>query len=139
MAYETAKAQVSSLTNIPIPMIDEVELEPQSREIATFVTHENLFRYKMLMFSVSCAPEMYQPVMQQTLQRCRGVQNILDDMIVYGRCKEEHDKRLNTVLARLQESKLTRGLNLYRRKCCQLEELDQHQGKGCDWCETNKE
>ena len=65
------------------------------------------------MFGVSCAPEMNQRVMQQTLQGCKGVQNILDDIIMYGRCKEEHDERLKAVLVRLLES----GLTLNRKKC----------------------
>ena len=38
----------------------QIELDPESRDITTFATHEGLFRYKRLMFGVSCAPEMYQ-------------------------------------------------------------------------------
>ena len=54
----------------------QIELDPESRDITTFVTHEGLFRYKRLMFGVSCAPEMYQRTMQQTLAGCKGVRNI---------------------------------------------------------------
>ena len=36
----------------------KIELNPESRDITTFATHEGLFRYKKLMFGVSCAPEM---------------------------------------------------------------------------------
>ena len=36
----------------------QIELEPESRDITTFVTHEELYRYKRLMFGISCAPEM---------------------------------------------------------------------------------
>ena len=62
----------------------QIELDPESRDITTFATHEGLFRYKRLMFGVSCAPEMYQRSMQQTLAGCKGVRNILDDIIVFA-------------------------------------------------------
>ena len=44
------------------------------------------------MFRVSCAPEMYQRVIQQVLEGCDGVRNIHDDIIVHGQTTEEHDK-----------------------------------------------
>ena len=75
---------------LPIPTIDEVlqdlnhskffgkldltsayhqiELSPKSRDITTFGTHKGLYRYKRLMFGISCAPEMHQKVLHQALQ-----------------------------------------------------------------------
>ena len=50
----------------------QIELNSESRDITTFATHEGLFRYKRLMFGVSCAPGMYQRSMQQTLAGCKG-------------------------------------------------------------------
>ena len=70
----------------------QVELSEASRPITTFATHKGLFRYKRLMFGVSCAPEMYQRVIQQVLEGCDGVRNIHDDIIVHGQTTEEHDK-----------------------------------------------
>ena len=43
---------------------------------------------------MSCAPEMYQRVMQQVLQGCEGVHNIMDDIIVYASNQKEHAKCL---------------------------------------------
>lgn len=48
----------------------QIELSEQFRSITTFVTHKGLFRYKRLMFGVSCAPEMYQRIISQALQGC---------------------------------------------------------------------
>ena len=62
----------------------QVELSEESRPITTFVTHKGLFRYKRLMFGVSCAPEMYQQVIQQALEGCEGVRNRHDDIIVHS-------------------------------------------------------
>ena len=65
------------------------------------------------MFGVSCAPEMYQRMMQPVLKGCEGVRNIHDDIIVHGCTTEEHDMRLEKALERIQE----RGLTLNKEKC----------------------
>ena len=90
-----------------------IELDEQSKQYTTFATHTGLYRYKHLMFGVSAAPEIYQHVIQQSLQGCPGVRNISDDIIVFGKTQQEHDHNLNTVLARLQEC----GLTLNGDKC----------------------
>ena len=66
------------------------------------------------MFGVSCAPEMYQSLMQQTLAGCKGVHNILDDIIVFASSKKEQNERLEEVLERSKE----KGLKLNKEKCC---------------------
>lgn len=89
----------------------QIELSEQSRSITTFVTHKGLFRYKRLMFGVSCAPEMYQRIISQALQGCTGVRNIFDDIIVHGETKMEHDRNLKGLLHRLREKGLTLNLD----------------------------
>jgi len=59
------------------------------------------------MFGISSAPEVYQHVIQQSLQGCEGVANISDDIIIHGKNTEEHDRRLQRVLERLKEKNLT--------------------------------
>jgi hypothetical protein len=90
----------------------QIELGESSREI-TSVTHKGLNRYKRLMFGISVAPEKYQQVISQVFHDIEGVQNISDDIVVFGRTKEEHDKRLVQVLNRIREKKLT----LNKEKC----------------------
>ena len=85
----------------------QLELHPDSRSITTFRTHCGLYQYKGLMFGINSAQEVYQHVIQQTLQGCEGVNNISDDIIVHGRITEEHNKRLQQVLERLKEKNLT--------------------------------
>ena len=80
----------------------QVELSEASRPITTFATHKQLFRYKRLMFGVSCTPEMYQRVIQQVLEGCDGVRNIHDNIIVHGQRTEEHDKRLEEAVERIR-------------------------------------
>ena len=91
----------------------QIELDSESRDITTFATHEGLYRYKRLMFGVSCAPEMYKKILQQVLQECEGAHNILDDIIVHGETEEEHDRRFERVVQVLYE----KGLTLNREKC----------------------
>jgi len=91
----------------------QIELEPESRNITTFTTHAGLYRYKRLMFGVSCAPEMYQQCIQMALFGCEGQRNISDDVIVYGKTQMEHDAYLEKVLERMRE----KGLKLNADKC----------------------
>ena len=85
----------------------QVELEEESREITTFVTHRGLYRYKMPMFGISSPPEKNQKVISDVTRGCNGVANIADDLIVHGADLEEHDRNLHAVLQRLRESELT--------------------------------
>ena len=62
----------------------QIELDEESREITTFVTHRGLYRYKRLMFGISSAPEKYQKIISDVIQSCNGVANIADDLIVHG-------------------------------------------------------
>ena len=91
----------------------QVELHPESRVLTTFATHKGLKRYKRLIFGLSSAPEMYQYVIQQTLQGIPGVRNISDDIIVFGSDQDSHDRNLERTLERLE----SKGLTLNREKC----------------------
>ena len=51
--------------------------------------------------------------MKQTLAGCKGVRNILDDIIVFASSEKEHNERLE-VLKRLKE----KGLKHNKEKCC---------------------
>ncbi|CAB4006959.1 Transposon Tf2-9 poly, partial [Paramuricea clavata] len=72
----------------------QIELEEESRSVTTFCTHEGL-----LPFCISSASEVFQNVLQQSLQSLHGVRNIADDLIVWGKSQEEHDRNLEKVEA----------------------------------------
>ncbi|KAJ8385135.1 hypothetical protein AAFF_G00192760 [Aldrovandia affinis] len=91
----------------------QLELTPESREITTFAIHNGVYRYKRLLFGVSSASEQYQHEIAAALAGIEGVENISDDVIVHARDQETHDKRLHTVMKRLEES----GLTLNPDKC----------------------
>ncbi|CAK1604000.1 unnamed protein product [Parnassius mnemosyne] len=76
----------------------QLEIDKDSRYITTFSTSRGLFRYKRLMFGVSCAPEMFQKVLEKLLLGCEGTANFIDDIIIHGSDELEHDRRLDKVL-----------------------------------------
>lgn len=81
----------------------QVEISPESREITTFITSKGLFRYTRLMFGINCAPEIFQRIMEQILAGLLGWICFLDDILVFGENREEHDRNLAGVLGRLTE------------------------------------
>ncbi|XP_030849603.1 uncharacterized protein K02A2.6-like [Strongylocentrotus purpuratus] len=85
----------------------QLELDPESRKLTTFVTHCGLYRYKRLLFGVNAAPEIYQHEIHKVLQGLPGVANISDDIIIHGATQEEHDERLRQTLTRLKDAGLT--------------------------------
>ena len=62
----------------------QVELDPESRQITTFITHRGLFRYKRLMFGINSAPEKYQKIVKDALIGFKGVKNIAEDLVIHG-------------------------------------------------------
>ncbi|XP_053400675.1 uncharacterized protein K02A2.6-like [Mercenaria mercenaria] len=91
----------------------ELDVIESSRVMTTFQTHVGLFRYKRLNFGVSAAPILFQNELRQALQGLTGVLNIADDIVCYGKTREEHDINLRALFQRLQE----RNLTLNKKKC----------------------
>ena len=85
----------------------------ESRPLTTFATHCGLYRFKRLPFGVSCAPEIFQRVMSDILSGLPGIVVYIDDILVFGSNRQEHDERLACVLDRLK----TANLKLNWDKC----------------------
>ena len=119
----------------PIPMVDEtlallsgaqlfskldanngfwqVPLTEESRHLTTFITPNGRFCFNKLPFGICSAPEHFQRVMSRILSGLEGVVCLIDDTLVFGHTKEEHDRRLTAVLTRLE----TAGVTLNKDKC----------------------
>lgn len=91
----------------------QLELVQDSRHITTFISGKGLYRFKRLMFGITCAPEMFQKTLESVLIECEGVVNFIDDILVYGKDKQEHDKRLQKVIETLR----TNDIMLREDKC----------------------
>lgn len=92
----------------------QLEIDPASRHITTFITSKGLFRYKRLMFGISCAPEIFQKTLERMLLGCEGVVNYIDDILIYGKDLIEHDSRLKKVISVLNENNVV----IRNDKCC---------------------
>ena len=88
----------------------QLELDPESRGITTFATHNGLFRYKRLIFGITSASEIYQCEIERVLAGIKGADNISDDIIVHGEDQASHDKALHAVMRRISDNGLTVNL-----------------------------
>ena len=91
----------------------QIPLSESSRPLTTFITPFGRYKFNKLPFGVSSAPELFQQRMSRILERLEGVVVLMDDVLVLGSTKEEHDTRLMKVLKRLEEV----GATLNRAKC----------------------
>ena len=91
----------------------QLELGESSWHITTFATHAGLFRYKRLLFGVNAASELFQKAISDLFRGIPGVQNLSDDIIIYGCDQISYDSGLRSTLERLQKA----GARLNREKC----------------------
>ena len=91
----------------------QIPLEERSRDVTTFITPFGRYRYKRLPMGISVAPEIFQRKMEELLDGLPGVVCYMDDVVVFGTNKEEHDRHLAGVIARIVQS----GLRLNEEKC----------------------
>lgn len=91
----------------------QTEIHPDSRDITTFATPDGLCRYKRLLFGVNMATEKFQQIIWQVIKGCPGAYNLHNDLRVVGADNKEHDKNLDRVIRKLEES----GLTLNYDKC----------------------
>jgi hypothetical protein len=83
----------------------QLELALESRYISTFCTHIGLRRYIKLNFGISSASAVFQNATQQLLEDIPRAKNLSDDIIIYGKTKEDHDKTLRDVMTKLRGKK----------------------------------
>ena len=91
----------------------QIPLDPNSALLTTFITPFGRYCFHRLPFGITSAPEHFQRRMSEILSGIEGVVCMMDDVLVHGATKEEHDQRLEAVLLRLQGA----GVTLNREKC----------------------
>lgn len=70
-------------------------------------------RYTRLMFGINWAPEIFQRIMTEMLSDVKGVIVFIDDIVVFGSSRDEHDMRLTETLSVLKKNNAT----LNKEKC----------------------
>lgn len=91
----------------------QIPLHPDSCELTTFITLMGCYCSRRVPFGITSAPEIFQRKMTDLLCGIEGVEVIIDDILIHGKTRKEHDRRLDTVLHRIHDS----GLKLNREKC----------------------
>ena len=91
----------------------QIPLSEESSKLTTFLTHSGRYRYRRLPQGLCSAPEIFQAEMSRILEGVDGVVIHMDDVLVHGEDQERHDRRLQTVLDRLQAA----GMTLNKAKC----------------------
>ena len=85
----------------------QLELHPDSRDITAFITHEGLMRFKRVPFGLVSAGSACQKLLDDLLRGIPGCGHYLDDILVSGATRRQHDERLRQVLDRLREAHVT--------------------------------
>ena len=91
----------------------QVPLSRSSHLLTTFITPFGRYCFNKLPFEIASAPEVFQKRMNNLLQGLEGTLCLIDDILMFSRNQKEHEKRLNAVLQKLQET----GVTLNEEKC----------------------
>ena len=91
----------------------QIKLSEKSALLTTFITPVGRFCFNRLPFGITSAPEFYQKRMSHILSGLPGVVCMIDDILVFGQSQQEHDKRLELVLNRINRA----GITLNSEKC----------------------
>ncbi len=91
----------------------QIELSPISSKLTTCITPFGRFMFNRLPFGISSAPEFFQKKMSEILRDCEGVVGLIDDLLIYRRTEEEHQRCLLAVLEKLRKE----GVTINEDKC----------------------
>lgn len=94
-----------------------IKLAEESSYLTTFNTPFGRFRFCRLPFGLKSSQDEFQRKIDECFEGLPGIVAIVDDILVYGRTRQEHDKNLRSVLERsiekgirLNEDKLEVGV-----------------------------
>jgi transposase InsO family protein len=85
----------------------QVPLDTESALLTTFTTPFGRYCYTRLPFGISSASEHFQKRMSRILEGLEGVMCLIDDILVHGKDKQEHDTRLMLTLQRIKAHGVT--------------------------------
>jgi hypothetical protein len=90
-----------------------IKLDEESSYLTTFNTPFGRYRFLRLPFGLNTSQDIFQKRVDQTYEGLEGVEPIADDILIWGRTKEEYDKRQRAMLQRSRE----KGVKLNKDKC----------------------
>ncbi|XP_049275262.1 uncharacterized protein K02A2.6-like [Rhipicephalus sanguineus] len=84
----------------------QIRLSESSSKRCTMSTPYGRYRFLRMPFGIASAPEIFRAAMHRVLEGLSGVAVVMDDILVWGRTKDEHDRSLKLVLSRCQQHNL---------------------------------
>ena len=97
-----------------------VELDEESSYLTTFATPFGRYRWLRLPFGLKVSTEIFQKQLCMALEGLEGVQIVADDVILYGKDHDDHNRNLRNLLSRCEEH----GVRLNLNKCqCNVPEI----------------
>lgn len=109
----------------------QIELSLESRDITTFVTPDGIFRFNRLYCGIRCAPEMFQRIMTNLLGNLLNVKVFFNNIIIFSKSKDEHNRHVNAELKRLEECGLTINVDKSTFGVTEIEFLGHMLSKNC--------
>ena len=108
----------------------QIQVAPDSRSKTAFVTHRGLYEFQVMPFGLTNAPAVFQRLVQEVLEGLNPkegpdfVTTYLDDILIFSKTLQEHDRHLRLVMDRLVEA----GLKLNPAKCTFLQQEVEYLG-----------
>ena len=90
-----------------------VRLDDESSYLTTFSSPFGRYRFLRMPFGLSCSQDIFQRKVNETFEGLTGVSVIVDDILIHGRSRQEHDERLRDVLERAK----AQGVRFNPNKC----------------------
>ena len=88
-----------------------VDLDTESSSLTTTITPKGLFAYDKLPMGLKDSAAVFQRLVHQTLIDSPGCEPYVDDILVYGTTRDEHDNNLLQALKRLDDKDLRLNLD----------------------------
>lgn len=98
----------------------QIKLDEASSLLTTFNTPIGRYRWLRLPFGVSCAPEVYQRIMDNMLEGISGAHAVIDDILIAGKSIQDHDRILRRVIERATKYNLQLNLEKTRLRQSQV-------------------
>ncbi|XP_059056153.1 uncharacterized protein K02A2.6-like [Achroia grisella] len=90
-----------------------VQLDNRSADLCTFGTPFGRYQFLRLPYGINCASEVFHAKVRELLEDLVGVDSFVDDIIVWGSDKTQHDEQLKMLLDRARQV----GIKFNRAKC----------------------
>ncbi|XP_060080411.1 uncharacterized protein K02A2.6-like [Ylistrum balloti] len=91
----------------------QIELDEPSSNLCTFNTPFGRYKFLRVPFGLSSAPEVFQRAMSEVFKDLDGVEPIVDDILIWGETREQHDARLRSALETARKA----NVKLDKSKC----------------------